>query len=64
MNNVCRLFAAALLILGACGCASDQPASQQGNNPNQSDIPWNRPQNWEGTGMMGGFMNQEGSTGH
>ncbi|HEX4086062.1 MAG TPA: hypothetical protein VHY22_14200 [Chthoniobacteraceae bacterium] len=65
MNNVCRLFAAALLILGACGCASDsQPASQGQNNPNASDIPWNRPQTWEGQGMMGGFMQQQGSTGH
>jgi hypothetical protein len=61
MNTASRVLAVALLLLGAVGCASNDP--QQ--NPNASSIPWNRPQSWEGQGMLGGFNNQpQGSTGH
>jgi hypothetical protein len=52
-----RLFAALLLAgfaLSFSGCADDQPA-----DPNRvSTIPWNRPEQWEGQGPLGGF-NQE-----
>jgi hypothetical protein len=62
-----RLLAAALLMLCAGGCASSdsQPQQQaQDQNPNASSIPWNRPESWEGQGMLGGFNQPNGSTGH
>ena len=63
MNTATRVLAAAFLILCAGGCASTEDQSQQ--NPNQSSIPWNRPQTWEGQGMLGGFnQGPQGSTGH
>jgi hypothetical protein len=63
MNTATRILAVALLILCAGGCASsDDPQAQ---NPNASNIPWNRPQSWESQGMMGGFgQGNQGSTGH
>jgi len=63
MRSATRFLAAAVLILCAAGCASSD--SQQQQNPNASTIPWNRPQTWEGQGMLGGFdQGPEGSTGH
>jgi len=60
MKTATRILAAALFILCAVGCASTED-----QNPNQSSIPWNRPQSWEGQGMMGGFNpGAQGSTGH
>ena len=62
MNTATRVLAAAFLILCAGGCSSTDDQSQ---NPNQSAIPWNRPQSWEGQGMLGGFnQGPQGSTGH
>ena len=57
-----RLFALGLL-LGTLsflpGCASDEP-----KDPNRvSNIPWNRPEKWEGQGPMGGFNPQSGGGG-
>ncbi len=46
-----KFFAAALLglvIAMISGCATT-------NENDVSTIPWNRPQNWEGTGALGGF---------
>jgi hypothetical protein len=64
MNTATRVLAAAILILCAGGCASSDDQQQQ-ENPNQSSIPWNRPQSWEGQGMLGGFnQGPQGSTGH
>jgi hypothetical protein len=40
------LLAGAIVFLS--GCASTQSS-------NDSSIPWNRPQDWEGGGAMGGF---------
>ena len=42
--NVVRLAAGALLL---AGCAT--------TDPNQSDIPWNAPQSWEGAPSIPGF---------
>ncbi len=64
MNTATRLLAAAFLILCAGGCASSDTPQPQDQNPNASAIPWNRPQSWEGGGMMGGFQQPNGSTGH
>ena len=58
-----RIFALALLLgtLGFLpGCASDEP-----QDPNRvSNIPWNRPEKWEGKGPMGGFNPQSGGGGY
>jgi hypothetical protein len=63
MNTATRVLAAVFLILCAGGCANSE--DQQEQNPNASSIPWNRPQSWEGQGMLGGFNQQpQGSTGH
>ena len=63
MNTATRVLAAAILLLCAAGCASSN--DQQALNPNASAIPWDRPQSWEGQGMLGGFQQgSEGSTGH
>ena len=52
-----RTFVALFLVAAGSllsGCASDQP-----DDPNRvSTTPWNRPERWEGQGMLGGF-NQE-----
>jgi hypothetical protein len=48
------LLAAAALV---AGCASSEPEKPK---PPQADrdvstLPWNRPQNWEGKGVLGGI---------
>jgi len=61
MKSALPLLAAILLVLAAAGCAGPD----ESQNPNQSSIPWNRPQSWEGQGMLGGFNpGPQGSTGH
>jgi hypothetical protein len=43
----------AVFFLLTAGCAVDKkPSASQGG----SSLPWNRPQSWEGAGMMGGMM--------
>ena len=50
-------FAGFLLTLS--GCATTQP-----EDPDRvSNIPWNRPEKWEGQGALGGF-NPGGSGGY
>ena len=44
------LLAAAVLLIG--GCATDKPESQQAG----ANLPWNRPEKWEGPGVMGSMM--------
>jgi hypothetical protein len=47
---LCFLLAAAAVALMA-SCTSDKP-----DDPNRvSNIPWNRPEKWEGQGPLGGF---------
>lgn len=44
------LAAFAVLLLGGCAGTTDP------QDPNHvSNIPWNRPESWEGKGSMGGF---------
>lgn len=45
------LLAAAVLLIGGCA-SSDQSESQQAG----SNLPWNRPEKWEGPGVMGSMM--------
>jgi hypothetical protein len=52
VNAIRIVFLRALLVTGAVflsGCAT----TKQDNDV--SSIPWNRPQDWEGNGAMGGF---------
>jgi hypothetical protein len=52
VNTIRIVFLGALLAGGTVflsGCAT----TKQDNDV--SSIPWNRPQDWEGTGAMGGF---------
>jgi hypothetical protein len=44
-------FAAVSLFLS--GCAKDEPEKPADQ---VSNIPWNRPEKWEGQGMLGGFQ--------
>jgi hypothetical protein len=50
--NAIRIVFFRALLAGAVvfltGCSTTQP-------DNASSIPWNRPQDWEGGGAMGGF---------
>jgi hypothetical protein len=51
-----RLGFAVLLIamaFGLGGCASSESADSKESDV--STIPWNKPQNWEGKGPLGGF---------
>lgn len=46
------LLAATTLMTGGCASTSDTNADDRVSN-----IPWNRPERWEGQGPMGGMMN-------
>lgn len=51
MRTVFGILFVAMAGLFLGGCADDKP-----RDPNQvSNIPWNRPESWEGKGAMGGF---------
>lgn len=55
------LLVALILIVGAglVGCASDdsrtKTAARAPEKPPVSNLPWNRPQSWEGGGALGGM---------
>ncbi len=36
------------------GCATERTST---SGEHVSDIPWNRPESWEGTGPLGGMFN-------
>jgi len=46
------LLAAAFILLPGCAATDDSPESQHAG----SSIPWNRPEKWEGPGVMGSMM--------
>jgi len=45
------LLLAGLFLIGGCA-ANDKPESQQAG----ANLPWNRPEKWEGPGVMGSAM--------
>jgi outer membrane biogenesis lipoprotein LolB len=49
------LAAAASLLLASC---ADTAETKQDDSNKVSSIPWNRPQSWEGSGMLGGMGTQ------
>lgn len=44
------------LLFGMAACASNDPMAD--GRPQESTIPWNRPQSWEGPGVYGSAINQ------
>jgi hypothetical protein len=55
MSRALALLLLSALALGLAACASDTTAS---GRPQESTIPWNRPQKWEGPGVYGSAMGQ------
>lgn len=52
-NNALRAALLALAALALVGCATDEtPESQHAG----SSLPWNRPEKWEGPGVLGSSM--------
>jgi hypothetical protein len=51
------LFVLSIISAIFTGCASTDSADSAGGieNQNVSNIPWNRPQKWEGGGALGGM---------
>jgi hypothetical protein len=47
----------AVIALGMAACSTTDPVT---GRPQESSIPWNRPQQWEGPGVYGSAMNQGG----
>lgn len=47
-------MAAGLALVSGCATSNDD---------NVSSIPWDRPQQWEGAGALGGMMGAQGSGG-
>lgn len=48
---------AVLALVGLTGCASTEPKdSTMEGREKYSTVPWNKPQNWEGKGVLGGVM--------
>lgn len=54
MGHWLALFLLAAAAFGLGGCASSDPLSE--GRPQESTIPWNRPQSWEGPGVYGSAM--------
>jgi hypothetical protein len=55
MSRWLALLALAAFALGMAACSSNETAT---GHPQESSIPWNRPQQWEGPGVYGSAMNQ------
>jgi hypothetical protein len=55
LRVLCLLGIAAAALLLA-GCAKDEPKP---DSERVSTIPWNRPEKWEGQGMLGGFQGSQ-----
>ncbi len=47
------LFLLLLVAFGLTGCSTTKQSSDESA---VSDIPWNRPEKWEGQGPFGGLM--------
>jgi hypothetical protein len=47
-------FTAAFAFLG-CASSESKDTTKEGREK-YSTVPWNRPQNWEGKGVLGGVM--------
>jgi len=53
MLRILGIILAVATVVLTSSCADDKPP----DDPNHvSNIPWNRPEKWEGQGPMGGMM--------
>jgi hypothetical protein len=58
MSSIKRLLSsllAAAALFSLSGCATDSDSSAESQHAG-SNIPWNRPEKWEGPGVMGSMM--------
>jgi hypothetical protein len=57
MNRFLPLLALALgsFFVSACASAEKKDTTREGREK-YSTVPWNRPQNWEGKGVLGGVV--------
>ena len=51
-----RAFALLLLIAGSCIVAGCSSTKEEDDPTRVSTIPWNRPEQWESQGPLGGMM--------
>ncbi len=54
-----KSFLAVLVIAfaaGVIGCASNEPDPTRQDRQRYSTVPWNKPESWEGQGVLGGMM--------
>lgn len=49
------LFLATVLLCTACASSASKDSTREGR-AKYSTVPWNRPQNWEGKGVLGGIV--------
>lgn len=49
------LLASCGLVFGACASTQSKDTTKEGRQK-YSTVPWNRPQSWEGKGVLGGMM--------
>ncbi|MDX6766133.1 MAG: hypothetical protein SFU85_05035 [Candidatus Methylacidiphilales bacterium] len=51
------LAASVIVVAGLSGCASteSQDSTKEGRSK-YSTVPWNKPQSWEGKGVLGGVV--------
>ena len=53
MKPAACLLAALVLLTG---CASTSEDTTKEGRPKYSTVPWNKPQTWEGKGVLGGMV--------
>ncbi|MDD5261181.1 MAG: hypothetical protein PHD76_04960 [Methylacidiphilales bacterium] len=56
MNRLFLVFAGFLLLASFSGCASPDKNTANSDHEPTSTVPWNRPESWEGKGVLGGMM--------
>jgi hypothetical protein len=47
-------LAAGMILVGCASTSKEAETDPNGDTP--SNIPWNKPASWEGTGTLGGMM--------
>lgn len=59
MKRGVRSLALLALLLTGGGCAQETATTSGDQTQQVSTIPWNRPEKWEGRGMLGGFQGSQ-----
>ncbi|MGH8047924.1 MAG: hypothetical protein ACREKL_11820 [Chthoniobacterales bacterium] len=60
MSRWLALLVLGIVALSLTACVTKDPVT---GRPQESSIPWNRPQSWEGPGVYGSAINQGPSGG-